>query len=284
MATKEQSTSLSAVLRGDAGNKGLDEFRSDVRELFATLSAYELADAVIGRVQRYAGETIARSVEKDPNRANSDLVNALKKVIRNELTKYLSHFITDAHREFIVRSHARGLSTSAAAWELMQEDPTMNRLAQEDAMGGKELRELLILRLAYLKPGTARWPEKKYGAVWQNAREAHKQEMRNIPLTSKAEQIALLAKHAERIDRELEEKTHDAKEFQLLTKSLTQTLESLRKLSTIEEKVPESVSGPQLVGVLERLTLALRAPEQKTDDNGANALPAPADGDGENPD
>lgn len=37
----------------------------------------------------------------------------------------------------------------------------------------------------------------------------------------------------------------------------------------------------ELVGVLERLTLALKAPEQKTDGNGVNALPAPADGDGD---
>ena len=166
----------------------------------------------------------------------------------------------------------------------MLKDQTINRLAQEDAMGGKELKESLILLMAYLKPGTARWPEKKYGAVWHEAREAHVQDMRNIPLTSKAEQVALLAKHAERIDRQLENKTHEAKDFQLLTKSLTQTFESLRKLSAIEEKVPESVSGPQLVGVLERLTLALRAPEQKTDDNGADVLSAPTDSAGNNPD
>ena len=93
-----------------------------------------------------------------------------------------------------------------------------------------------------------------------------------------------------------------------MTKSLTQTLESLRKLSAIEEKVPESVSGPQLVGVLQKLTVALRtpgktanhgdteelvgflerialalkAPKQEPTGNVANALPASARHNGDN--
>ncbi len=284
MATQEPSTALKATLQEDTGKKALAQLRSDVSELFQTLSDRALADAVIERLQRYAGDAIAEAVKEDSKLANSDLVASLKKVVRNELSRYLSRFITDEHRKFIVRSHARGLPTSAAVWELMLENQTINRLAQADAMGGRELKECLILLMAYLKPGTARWPEKKYGAEWHEAREAHKQEMRNIPLTSKAEQVALLAKHAERIDRQLENKTHDAKDFQTLTKSLTQTMESLRKLSAVDETVPENVSGPQLVGVLERLTLALKVPEQNTDGNGSNVLPAPGDSDGENPD
>ena len=39
---------------------------------------------------------------------DANLGNVLKKVIRRELTGYLSHFLTDTHREFIVRAHARG--------------------------------------------------------------------------------------------------------------------------------------------------------------------------------
>ena len=122
--------------------------------------------------------------------------------------------------------------------------------------------------------------------------------------------MALLAKHAERTNRILEKKSFDAKEYQLLTNSLTQTLKNLRELSAVEVPVAENLSPPQLVAVLERLTLALRAPEQnaiggdsaelvgvleklalalkmpaqKTDGNGANALPAPTDSDGDNPD
>ena len=122
--------------------------------------------------------------------------------------------------------------------------------------------------------------------------------------------MALLAKHAERTNRILEKKSLDAKEYQLLTNSLTQTLKNLRELSAGEVPVKENLSPPQLVAVLERLTLALRAPdqkaiggdsaelvgvlekltlalkapEQKTDGNGANALPAPVDSDEGTPD
>ena len=87
---------------------------------------------------------------------------------------------------------------------------------------------------------------------------------------------------------------------------LIKTVESLRKLSAAEEKqIPVDLSGPQLVGVLERLTLALKAPrqttieeeaaelvgvlerltlalkapEQRANGNGPRALPAKAGGD-----
>lgn len=273
MAAQSPSAALKAAVQEDTGKKALTQLRSDVIEFIQTLSGQELAEAVLERLQRYAAKTVAA------RRADADQLSALKKLIRDELSTYLSHFITDAHREFIVRCHARGLSTSAAVWELMREDLTMNRLGQEDAMGVKRLKEILILRLAYLKPGTARWPEKKYGGVWHDAREGHIQEKRNIPLTSRAEQIALLARHAERIERELASKTHNVKDFQSLTKSLTQTLESLRKLSAMEEALPESVSGLQVVEVLERLKLPSKAPEERTDNNGLNALPAPSDSD-----
>ena len=171
-------------------------------------------------------------------------------------------FITDAHRELVVRSHARGLSTADAVRTLILEDRTMNRLAQDDAVGAADVRTILIHRLSYLKPGTARWPESKYGNVWREAREEYRQQVSDIPFTSKAEQVALLAKNAERINQALDDEDHSVKDFQLLTNSLTKTVESLRKLSAVEEPRPANLSPPQLVAVLERLTVALKAPGQ----------------------
>ena len=168
-------------------------------------------------------------------------------------------------------------------------------------MGAKELCKDLILRMAYLKPGTVRWPEKKYGAVWREAREEYKQAISDIPLTSTVEHIALLSKQVERINRKLENPHHDLEGFQFLANMLDETLKSIRELTAVKESVPTSLSAPQLVsvlqrvtlalgapgkiaiggkteelvGVLERLTLALKAPEQNTDGNGVNALPAP---------
>ncbi len=315
MATEKSKTTLKAALLGDAEKIGLSELRSDVRELFKTTSDRKLANAVVERVQRYALETIVEKYGEDDDEDFDDFseldsyyLDEIREMVRDEMVWYVSSFISDSHREFFVRAHAQGISTSDAATELMMSDDTMNRLAHEDAMGMQGLRDALIPRVAYLKPGSARWPEKKYGAVWREARESHRQTVSDIPLTSKEEQMALLAKHAERTIRILEKKSLDAKEYQLLTNSLTQTLKNLRELSQVEVPVTENLSPPQLVAVLERLTLALRAPdqkaigsdaeelvaalqkltlalkapEQKTDGNGAKALPAPNGNGGDN--
>ena len=192
---------------------------------------------------------------------------------------------------------------------LIVADKTINRLAQDDAVGGDAVKKILTHRLAYLKPGSARWPEQKYGSVWREEREQHRQVISDIPFTSPVEQVALLAKHAERINSELDNQTHSVQDLQLLTNSLTKTMESLRKLSVVEEPMPVNLSGPQLVAVLERLTLALKAPEQisiggeaaelvgvleqltlalkapepMADGNEVKALPAARDGDEEKP-
>ena len=308
MATEKKKTSLQDALRGDVGKKEYTELQSDLEELFNRLSGYELADAVIGRVQRYAVEASGRTMDSDFGRMAPHNLDQIKESISEELIGHLSSFISDTHREFIVRCHAQGLSTADAIVELMVTDKTINRLAREDAIGLLKLREMLIPRLAYLKPGSARWPEKKYGGVWRETREAYKQAMNDIPFTSQVEQVALLARQADRINEALETGGHSVKDTQMLTGSLVKTVESLRKLSAVDE--PVDLSAPQivgvlerltlalktpgqkaiggeaqeLVGVLERLTLALKAPEQKATGNGVKALPVEAGGDGSEPD
>ena len=300
MATKKQKTSLQDALGRDLVGKGIAELDSDLRALFKTLKGDELLEAVIARVQRYAVKASGKTVDRDFSRLDSYEADEIKEHIREKLSWCISPFISDEHREFVVRCHARGLSTSDAVWALIMEDKTMNRLAQDDAAGMDTVKKLLTHRLAYLKPGSARWPEQKYGSVWREEREQHRQVVIDIPFTSRVEQVALLAKHAERINNELDNKTHSVQDLQLLTNSLTKTMETLRKLSVVEEPMPVNLSGPQLVavlerltlalkapdleviggeaqelvGVLERLTLALKAPEQEADGGGVKALPA----------
>ena len=310
MATQKRKTSLRDALRGDFAKEGYAELQSDLDGLFDTLTGYELADAVIGRVQRYVVEASGKSMDRDFGRMAPYELDQIKEKIREELIGHLSDFLSDAHREFIVCCHAQGLSTADAIVELMVTDKTINRLAREDAIGLLKLREMLIPRLAYLKPGSARWPEKKYGLAWREAREAYKQAVGNIPLTSQVEQVALLARQADRINKALETGRHSVEDTQMLTNSLVKTVESLRKVSAVDEQqMPVNLSAPQLVGVLERLTLALRAPEQNAIDgeaqelvgvlerltlalkapeqeangSGAKALPAGAGGDGGEP-
>ena len=262
MATKKPNTSLQNALQGRMIGEGRPELKSDIKKLFDTLDGEERVEAVIERVQRYSVEAAAETVDSNFHLMGKHLADEIKKIIRQELAAYVSTFISDAHRELVVRAHARGLSTADAVRELILEDRTMNRLAREDAVGVADVRTILIHRLSYLKPGSARWPEAKYGAVWREAREEYRRQVRDIPFTSQVEQVALLAKNAERISRALDKEEHSPKEFQMLTNALTKTLESLRKLSAVEQPMPVSLSGPQLVGVLERLTLALNAPEQ----------------------
>ena len=307
---KKPKTSLRAALLDNPVKEGQAKLESDIKTLFETLSGYDLADAVIARVQRYAVEALGKDMDSDFEEMSEDDAYTIQDIIRKELESYISSFILDEHREFVVRAHARGGSTSEAVMELMCTDTTINRLAQDDAMGIEGLRKELIVRMSYLKPGTVRWPEKKYGVVWREAREEYKQAISDIPLTSTVEHIALLSKQVERINRKLENQHHDLKGFQFLANMLTETMKSVRELTVVEEPVPTSLSAPQLVaflqrvtlalgapgkiaiggeteelvGVLEQLTLALKAPVQKTGGNGANALPAPNGNDGGNAD
>ena len=237
--------------------------RSDLKDLFDTLKGDELLEAVIERLQLYAVEEL-HEVERENFRKYKPVhvLGIIRETVSEELTGWISHFISDAHREFIVYCHARGLPTAEAVATLVQEDKTLNRLAQPDVMGTSNLRRALVPRLAYLKPGTARWPERKYGTLWREAREQHKRDIRDSPLTSPMEQSALLAKHVDYINELLYDKNHDVKDVQALTDSLIKTVEALQKLATIEQQVPSNDSRTQLVAVLERLTLALDTPEQ----------------------
>ena len=260
MAARKPNNTFQSALRGRTVGKGRPELQADIKELLDTLDGEERVEAIIERVQRYTLEEAGRTADDDLRAWSHELADAFKKLIRQELAPYVSSFISDEHRESVVRAHARGLSTADAVRELILGDRTMIRLGQQDAVGMEDLRAILIHRLSYLKPGTARWPEAKYGAVWRQAREEYMQQVRDIPFTSKAEQIALLAKNAERINRALDNEEHSVKDFQLLTNSLTKTLDGLHKLSAVEEHTHRSLSPPQLVGVLERLTVALKAP------------------------
>ena len=235
---------------------------SDLKELHDTFEGQERVDAFIVRIQRYATESMNLSVDGDFKDIEQDTLDQIQGTIRAILRDCISLFISDEHRKFMVRCHAQGISTTDAVSELIRQDEVMNRLVYDDALGPKLLRDTLIHRLSYLKPGTARWPEKKYGSVWREARDVYKQMINDMPLTSPMEQAAMLVKHVHRLNYALENDSYTVKDLQMLTNSLTKTIESLRKVSVVEEQAPTNLSTPQLVAVLERLTLALDAPEQ----------------------
>lgn len=235
---------------------------SDLKELFHRLEGHELADAVITRVRRYAVECVSSSIEgdlPDIEVAGSDLV---QEVMRDKLKHWVKYFIMDEHRNFVVQCHARGLSTSEAAWELISEDMSLNHLGRDEALGVDILRNVLIHSLSYLKPGTTRWPEQKYGAIWRKAREEHQRSITDVAFTSTVEHVALLAKLVGTINKEIDDKAFTAKDLHILTVSLMVALDGIHKFKSAEQLVPTNFSAPQLVAVLERLTVALDTPEQ----------------------
>ena len=213
MARKKGAISLQDALHGqfDESEKERTELDSDLKELFNKLNGHELADAIIVRIQRYAAERENRSIDGDFENIGEYQLDRIQETIQDKLLDWISRFILDEHREFVVRCHAQGVSTTDAAWELMNKDAIINRLAQKDALGVQKLRETLVHRLSYLKPGTARWPEKKYGALWREARDQHKHTISDIALTSPVEQVALLVKHADRINYVLDSENHNVK-------------------------------------------------------------------------
>lgn len=307
---KKPKTSLGLALRGYRADEGRTKLNSDIETLFETLSGFDLAHAIIERVHQFAVTALGKDVDSDFGEMAAEEIIKVQDVIRKALEPYISYFILDEHRKFVVRAHARGSSTSEAVEELMSTDEAIHRLAGEDAMGFRGLTKELVIRMAYLKPGTARWPQKKYGAVWREAREEHIQAISDIPLTTTVEHIKVLSKQADRILRKLEDRHHDLEEFQFLTNMLHDTLEKIRKLTGFEELALTGLSAPDLLALsrlaklmfaardkkaiagetaeliedLEWLRLALNAPEEKTDGNGTKALPAPNGNDGDNAD
>lgn len=262
--TKTQKTAFQEVLFEDDFPEKEEywEFQAELQNLFDTLTGDELLSSVMERVHRFVCEEFEWSIDMDFEGESMEEIRYAGDRIREVLMGRIAGFITDEHRAAVIRCHARGLPTADAVSVLIREDRTMHRLAEKDAIGEKELHDLLLPRFAYLKPGTARWPEKKYGDLWREAREAYIQEINEIPLTSPVEQMALLAKHAGRLSSALDAKRYTVSDMQSLTHSLVKTLESLQKLSAVERQTAD-VSVPKVMAVLERLTLALETPGRR---------------------
>ena len=260
MGIEQTNTALQDILQNRGTYEGLPELKADIEELLHTLDGDERVEAIIDRVQRYAFE-LGR-IDTDLSKLQDHQETWMKYIINQVLFGYISRLISDEHRRFIVRRHAFGLSTGEAVQELVYGDKTISRLAQEDAVGYKNLRQVLIHQLSYLRPGTTRWPEKKYGVLWRETREEYKREIGDVPLTSKAEQVGLLAEHATRLRLQLQASS-DAKAIKMLTSALNETIRNLQKITPDEPSTtPASLSEPQLVAVLEQLTIAFKAPEQ----------------------
>ena len=131
MARKKVAISLQEALRRRSGKWGqestekLDELISDVIVLSNTLEGQELIDAVIARIQRHAAESVNLSVDTDFMNIGQDKLDSIEEIIRDRLGSCVTLFISDEHREFMVRHHAHGISTTDAVSELIRKDDGM---------------------------------------------------------------------------------------------------------------------------------------------------------------
>ena len=175
-----------------------DRLNGDIAALLDTPQS-EVADLeVIACVRKYAFER-EKLIAGEQLEICFDMRDS---TVRHELLERLSNFLTDDHRHAIVSYHAQGLSTADAVCELACRFEVINELST--AIGSEALRKKLVHNFAYLKPGTTGWSEKKYGETYRGARAAYKEVLRDIPMSSAPEQVALLVKHIDRIDAVLE--------------------------------------------------------------------------------
>ena len=102
-----------------------EEFVSDLKALFNSLEGLELIDAVIARIQRDAAEHLNLSVDGDFRGITVEDLGYIREVIRDQLRQFISYFILDEHREFMVHCHARGISTTDAVTDLISENSVL---------------------------------------------------------------------------------------------------------------------------------------------------------------
>lgn len=174
------------------------KYRTDLAELQELPPSEAVSTQIIERVMEYCqSHDDVITCEEIPTD-----YDAICEMIADELLEMLTYFLTDDHRKAIVRYHAQGMSTAKAVLALVKSDTVIHSLSE--AMGWQLLRQELIHRFAYLQPGSGRWPEKKYGDVWRDARAAYKAEIQDIPLSDQAEQVKVLSDHVQKVMGQLE--------------------------------------------------------------------------------
>lgn len=240
-----------------------DELHKEIKRKFDYTTPDIVVNDVIRVIQEYAIKITGSDILKQSEEGiDEDTMQNLREIVQHELKKCISNFITDYHRECMVRYHACGLTTSKAVTTLMNEDPILSRLAQDDAMGMQPLRTVLIPLLSYLRKGNIRFPKEKYEWAWDDGRQFKIQELNEQPYFSIPEQMNLLTTHLQRIQTALEDSKTSSKQIPALTNSLTKTLDTINRLAVTHNR---NLTKPNILSVLERITTAINSDEELTE-------------------
>ena len=146
--------------------------------------------------------------------------------------------ITPELRAYTVKLHAWRYSTAQAMDILLMEGRVgeqltpLNIYARDESLA-KLCRKYLSPQLNYLKKGNPRFP-KKYDAVWNEARAAYIQDVKDIPLADPRIRIAATAEVYEKLSQRfmsLEENEIGRTTGLSLVREMTQTMKLLNELT-----------------------------------------------------
>lgn len=198
--------------------------------------------------------------------------------INEQVLNLTSIILTDDIREYIVIRHAHGYTTAKAVDELIEENSLISSVISIEGLKVDEFRAFLIHRLSYLKPGSARFPTKKYGEIWDRTREAYKHAIQDMPLTTTVEQVTALGQSAQRLMNEIDEcNSYHTKDLVSLTNALAKTVETIHKV-TPQEVSPFDHLSPQMIVVLEQISVEIEKQQVLPDNVDAITLAALLEG------
>ena len=288
MLSKEPDISIyKVIMENDPLKKR--KLHKNIEHLVNTKGSDEVVNDVVEAVKEYAFNDVKADKDiKSIDEMDKDMKKEYQKIVSEELIKHIYRFFPMKFRESIVEYHSHGLTTSDAITYLIENNDTLFRLAQNDAIGMQKMRRFLIPRVSYLKPGHPLWPESKYGDLWRHGRYYKKCVINDLPFTNANEQVGVLINHIARLNSAMENSEFSVKELSVLTSALTKTLETIQKLTINEQqmmdfstekltifierisnalgpsgKIPENTDTRSLVEALEKLTQALRVPKEQ---------------------
>ena len=229
--TNEHTTAIKAILFEDKV-QDLKELPSNITILFEVQFPYTNIDKFVTAVQEYAITNILSIFDIETiDESDEETIEIIQNLVRDILTKYISKFIEDEMRKHVVKYHAQGCTTTEIVNRFIEDHPSMQRLAKDDALGIQKLRRLLVQRLAYLKPGHPSWPEDRYGSLWREARNTKIEETTDLTLTNTAEQVSVLVDNVKQMQIALEKEDITTREIYLITNSITKTIQALNKIT-----------------------------------------------------
>jgi len=124
--------------------------------------------------------------------------------------RILNYFLTDDLRKLIIKYHARNQSTTDAVLAILRDEryekiTPFYLFKYANVCGFTNIKQFLVARLSYLKPGNVHFPKKKYGDFWKETRQKYLDNLKEIPLTRVEEQLESLSEHYQHLETEFKD-------------------------------------------------------------------------------